>query len=58
MNNYGIKKFKQQLENDELKKKLCEEHGIKLLYFSYNKNFSNNVITDIDNLKNAIINDK
>ena len=54
----GIKRFKQQLENDELKKKLCEEHGIKLLYFSYNKNFSNNVITDINKLKNAIINDK
>ena len=27
-------KFKEVCENDKIKKKLCEEHGIKILYFS------------------------
>ena len=54
----GVNKFNQQIENDRIKKKLCEEHKIKLLYFSYNKKFSNEVITDINELKNIITNAK
>ena len=54
----GVNKFNQQTENDRIKKKLCEEHEIKILYFSYNKKFSNEVITDINELKNIIINAK
>ena len=30
----GEEKFKQQVERDKLKKQLCDEHGIKLLYYS------------------------
>lgn len=30
----GEENFKKQIERDELKKKLCEENGIKLLYYS------------------------
>lgn len=30
----GIKSFEKQIQNDKLKRQLCEEHGIKLLYYS------------------------
>ena len=30
----GYEGFKKTIERDELKRKLCEEHGIKLLYYS------------------------
>ena len=33
----GKKKFKEQIRRDNLKKKLCMEHGIKLEYIAYNE---------------------
>lgn len=46
--------FNYQLEKDIIKKDLCEEHGIKILYFAKDANCINNVdyevITDIDEL--------
>ena len=39
-------------------KEKYHEQGPKKIGELYNKNFSNNVITDINKLKNAIINDK
>ena len=32
----GEEKYNKQIINDDLKKKLCEENNIKLIYFSYN----------------------
>lgn len=40
-------------ERDERKRKLCEEHGIKLLYFS-NKKYTDEIITDEKNLLEEI----
>ena len=30
----GEEKFKYRIENDNRKRKLCEENGVKLLYYS------------------------
>ena len=52
-------KFKEVRENDQLKKRLCEEHGIKVLYFSdsciakYNK-FGELIFTDKNDLLKEI----
>ena len=35
----GNKRFIKQLENDKLKQQICEENGIKLYHFTYNKNY-------------------
>jgi hypothetical protein len=39
------KNFKQQQERDSRKKKLCEENGVKLLYFTHYKNVKEDEIT-------------
>lgn len=39
------KNFKQQQERDSRKKKLCEENGIKLLYFTHYRNVKEDEIT-------------
>jgi len=48
------KALKRTKQRDARKAKLCKEHGIKLLYFAYNK-YADNVITDINELINKII---
>ena len=45
----GLKKFKHQLERDIKKRELCEEHGIKILYYSKYK--KENMITEVESLK-------
>lgn len=46
--------FKSQLDRDKMKKNLCEEHGITMLYFAQNADYIKNadyeVITDVDEL--------
>lgn len=43
----GIKQHQKQLQNDKIKYDLCEEHGIKILYFSNLKiDYPYNVIED------------
>ena len=37
----GEKKFKEQVKRDELKKKLCTEHGINIEYINYNEEINN-----------------
>ena len=51
----GESSFKKQKERDTLKKKICENNGILLLEFSYNKNEKqDNLITDYYELKMKI----
>ena len=51
----GEKVFKTVLKRDNAKRKLCEENGIRLLYFSHeNIEFPYKVITDIDELINEV----
>ena len=51
----GEDSFKKQKERDTLKKKICENNGILLLEFSYNKNEKqDNLITDYYELKTKI----
>ena len=51
----GEKNFRTQKHNDELKRKLCEEHNIKLLYYSDLKiEYPYEVITDKNKLVEAI----
>ena len=51
----GEGSFKKQKERDTLKKKICENNGILLLEFSYNKNEKqDNLITDYYELKMKI----
>ena len=45
----GTDELKKCKERDERKRKLCEEHGIKLLYFS-DKKYSDEIITDKEKL--------
>lgn len=48
----GVKKFNYTVALDKQKEKLCEEHGIKLLYYAHDTYNSNNgIITD----KNTLI---
>lgn len=51
----GIETFKKQEENDKLKKKLCENNNIKLIYYSNIKN-SDDIITSISELLKIIKN--
>lgn len=46
-------KLKERQLRDNIKKQLCEEHNIKVLYYSY-KNFNDEIITDKDELINLI----
>lgn len=41
----GEERLIQQIEKDKLKKQLCEENNVKLLYFS-NEKYDENIITD------------
>ena len=51
----GEKHYIIQKSNDELKRKLCEEHGIKVLYYSnLNIDYPYEVITDKEKLIEAI----
>ena len=56
----GNESYNNSLKRDLEKEKLCKEHGIKLLHFTYNKNHIPKdfnyykVITDIDELKSEI----
>lgn len=43
----GEKSFKKQKENDLVKFSICENHGIKILYYS-DKRYNDNIITDLD----------
>jgi very-short-patch-repair endonuclease len=38
--NFTKKMFKELVERDKLKKELCEEHGVKIIYINYNENVS------------------
>lgn len=52
----GDKSFNKQIENDIKKQKLCEEYGIKLLYYSQlNITFPYQVYTDTNKLLKEII---
>lgn len=42
----GIKSFKKQRIRDKEKKKLSEEHGIKLIYIKYDENITEQLIKD------------
>lgn len=46
----GEKRYKDQLERDARKKKLCEEHNIKLFYISFYKYASSNVYRNMEEL--------
>lgn len=50
---YAEKSFKRTKELDNTKKRLCETHGIKLIYFA-NKKYDDIVITETDTLLNEI----
>ena len=55
----GEKHFRTQKHNDELKRKLCEEHNIKLLYYSDLKiEYPYEVITDKNKLVESICNNE
>ena len=58
--NNSNKKFDEQKERDELKKKYCEDNGILLLFFSISKNkkYDNKLITSKKVLKNIILKNK
>lgn len=49
--------FEKRIENDEIKKQLCEENGIRVLYFSDEKriNLPDSIISDKETLLNNII---
>ena len=46
----GEEGFKSQIKRDELKKKLSEENGIKLLYFAKSKYGRDDIITSENEL--------
>lgn len=51
----GEEVFKKQLESDSIKRKLCEEHGIKLLYYSnLDIEYPYKVFTDLNELLEEI----
>ena len=50
----GKEALERQKERDERKKKLCEENGIKLLYYANSKYGNEKIITDIDELLKVI----
>ena len=52
----GEDKLKEIIKRDELKKRLCEEHNIKMIYYSQNKKYCE--INIIQNLKELIINNE
>jgi len=53
----GEERFKKDIELDKNKYKLCQEHNIKILYYShYNYKYDFELITDLQVLKNKIIN--
>ena len=51
----GIRKFKEQILNDEIKKQLCSKHGITILYYTKN---NDNHITNLSDLKYKIYENK
>ena len=55
----GEEGFKKRNENDALKKNLCNQHGIKLLYFSHEKvNFPYEVFSSTDILLEKLTKEK
>ena len=51
----GEEGFKRRVELDELKKKLCTEHNLKIFYYSNNK-YDNEIITNKNKLLKEILN--
>ena len=48
----GKKRFNKQIKYDEIKKELCEKHGIKIIYYSNTD--KKNIITNLERLKNKL----
>lgn len=52
----GEEKYLDTVRKDELKFKLCEDHNIKLLYFTHcNYPYNHSLITSLEDLKEAIL---
>lgn len=51
----GNERYKKTIELDRKKKTLCEEHGIKMLYYThYSFDYEFELLTDLETLKNKI----
>ena len=55
----GVKRFEEIQERDGLKKQLCEEHGVKMFYYSQlGIDYPYHVFEDKKDLLNAILETK
>ena len=50
----GEEKLNRQLKYDKIKKELCKEHNIEILYFCEKRYKFENVFNDIENLKEKL----